>query len=127
MGNINACVDLHIDNGIAVVTMDNPPVNALGQRLREGIAAAIARARDDAGVRAVVLTGTDRAFSGGADITEFGKPPTDPNLRAVIEQIEMLDKPVIAAIRGVALGGGLELALGCHYRGAWKGARLGLP
>ncbi len=112
MGTINACVDLQTDGDIAVITMDNKPVNALGLHLREGIAAAFARVRDDAAIRAVVLTGTDRAFSGGADITEFGKPPTEPNLRAVIEQIEMLDKPVVAAIRGVALGGGLELALG---------------
>jgi 3-hydroxyacyl-CoA dehydrogenase len=127
MGNINACVDLRQDGAVAIVQMDNPPVNALGLRLREGIAQAIAAVRDDAGVQAVVLTGTERAFSGGADITEFGKPATEPSLRVVIDAIEALGKPVVAAIRGVALGGGLELALGCHWRVAWPGARLGLP
>jgi 3-hydroxyacyl-CoA dehydrogenase len=127
MGNINACVDFQQDGAIAIITMDNPPVNALGQILRAGIAGAIARAGTDDAIHAVVLTGTARAFSGGADITEFGKPPTEPNLRTVIATIEALGKPVIAAIRGVALGGGLELALGCHYRVAWAGARLGLP
>ncbi|GAN76413.1 3-hydroxyacyl-CoA dehydrogenase NAD-binding domain-containing protein [Acidisphaera rubrifaciens] len=127
MGNINAVVDLQQDGEIAVITMDNPPVNALGHVLREGLAAAFARVAADAATRAVVLTGTTRAFSGGADITEFGKTPTEPNLRAVIATIEALPKPVVAAIRGVALGGGLELALGCHYRVAWTGARLGLP
>jgi 3-hydroxyacyl-CoA dehydrogenase len=127
MGNINACVDFQNDGAIAVITMDNPPVNALGQVLRAGIASAMARAGTEDEIEAVVLTGTARAFSGGADITEFGKPPTEPNLRAVIANIEALGKPVIAAIRGVALGGGLELALGCHYRVAWTGARLGLP
>ena len=78
-------------------------------------------------MRAVVLAGTPRAFSGGADITEFGGPSRAPTLRDLIAQIEAMTKPVIAAIHGVALGGGLELALGCHWRVAWKGARLGLP
>ena len=74
------------------------------------------------GVRAVVLSGTARAFSGGADITEFGKPPcSDPNLRQVISAVEDMPVPVVAAIQGVALGGGLELALGCHARVAWAG------
>ncbi|MCW3475846.1 3-hydroxyacyl-CoA dehydrogenase NAD-binding domain-containing protein [Limobrevibacterium gyesilva] len=127
MGNINACVDLQRDGDVAVIVMDNPPVNALGFALRDGLMQAFARARDDAGVRLVVLTGTERAFSGGADITEFGKPPREPNLRQVITAIEDLPKPVVAAIQGVALGGGLELALGCHYRVAAPKARLGLP
>ncbi len=77
--------------------------------------------------KAVVLHGTARAFSGGADITEFGKPGREPNLRQVIAAIEEMPMPVVAAIQGVALGGGLELALGCHARVAWAGARLGLP
>ncbi len=109
---------------IAVIKMDSPPVNALGHALRDGIMQALRQVGD---ARAVVLHGTARAFSGGADITEFGKPPQSPNLREVIEAIEAMPVPVIAAIQGVALGGGLELALGCHARVAWKGARLGLP
>ncbi len=83
------------------------------------------RAMPDA--KAVVLTGTARAFSGGADITEFGTPPKPPILGDVIAMVEAFDRPVVAAISGVALGGGLELALGCHYRVAAPGAKLGLP
>ena len=109
---------------IAVIAMDNPPVNALGHALRQGIVQALKEVGD---ARAVVLHGTPRAFSGGADITEFGKPMQSPSLREVIEAIEAMPIPVVAAIQGVALGGGLELALGCHARVAWKGARLGLP
>jgi 3-hydroxyacyl-CoA dehydrogenase len=127
MGNRNPSVEIRREGEVAVVVMDNPPVNALGIALRTGIAEAIAALRDDGNVRAVVLTGSERAFSGGADITEFGKPPQEPSLRAVIALIEGMGKPVVAAIRGVALGGGLELALGCHWRVAWHGARLGLP
>ena len=109
---------------VAVIGMDSPPVNALGHGLRAGIVEALGKVGD---ARAVVLHGTARAFSGGADITEFGKPLQDPHLRAVIAAIEAMAVPVVAAIQGVALGGGLELALGCHARVAWKGARLGLP
>ena len=109
---------------VAVIGMDSPPVNALGHGLRAGIVDALGKVGD---ARAVVLHGTARAFSGGADITEFGKPLQDPHLRAVIAAIEAMAVPVVAAIQGVALGGGLELALGCHARVAWKGARLGLP
>ncbi len=111
-------------DGIAVIAMDNPPVNALGHALRQGIVQALNEAKD---AKAVVLHGTARAFSGGADITEFGKPPRSPGLREVIEAIEAMPIPVVAAIQGVALGGGLELALGCHARVAWPGAKLGLP
>jgi 3-hydroxyacyl-CoA dehydrogenase len=115
------------EGDIAVITMANPPINALGHALREGLLAVFAELQAAPDVRAVVLTGSARAFSGGADITEFGKTPSPPHLRAVIDAIEAFDRPVIAAIAGVALGGGLELALGCHYRVAAPGARLGLP
>jgi 3-hydroxyacyl-CoA dehydrogenase len=118
-------VELQQHDGVSVILMDNPPVNALGYRLRETLILALKAVAPDA--KAVVLCGTARAFSGGADITEFGKPPREPNLRQVIAAIEAMPMPVIAAIQGVALGGGLELALGCHARVAWKGARLGLP
>ncbi len=127
MGSINAVVDLQQEGDVAVVTMDNPPVNALGIVLREGLMQAFARLAALPAVKAVVLSGTARAFSGGADITEFGKPPRTPSLAEVIALIEAFDRPVVAAISGVALGGGLELALGCHYRVAAPGARLGLP
>jgi 3-hydroxyacyl-CoA dehydrogenase len=112
---------------VLVVRMDSPPVNALGHALRQGLADALAEARGDAGVRAVLIAGTKRFFSAGADITEFGKPPQSPTLRDVIESLDTMDKPVVAAIQGVAFGGGFELALGCHYRLAWPGARVGLP
>ena len=124
MGNVNAAVSIARQGEIAVISMDSPPVNALGHALRDGLVQALAQVGDAA---AVVLHGTARAFSGGADITEFGKPPRAPSLREVIEAIEALPVPVVAAIQGVALGGGLELALGCHARVAWEGARLGLP
>ena len=112
---------------VAVITMDSPPVNALGQKLRAGLMDALEGLRAEAGLVAIVLAGTARAFSGGADITEFGKPATEPNLRVVIAAIEDMPIPVVAAIQGVALGGGLELALGCHARVVWASAKLGLP
>ncbi len=118
-------VSFRMDGDVAVMGMDSPPVNALGIALRQGIMEALGQV--PATARAVVLHGTARAFSGGADITEFGKPLAEPNLRQVIAAIEAMSVPVVAAIQGVALGGGLELALGCHGRVAWKGARLGLP
>ncbi len=120
-------VDVQRHGDVAVIAMDNPPVNALGFALRQGLMQALAQLKGEAGLRAIVLSGTARAFSGGADITEFGKPMQEPNLRVVISAIEDMPVPVVAAIQGVALGGGLELALGCHARVAWAGARLGLP
>ena len=120
-------VNVQRHGDVAVIHMDSPPVNALGQKLRAGLMDALSRLRGDAGLRAVVLAGTARAFSGGADISEFGKPPTEPNLRVVIAAIEDMAVPVVAAIQGVALGGGLELALGCHARVVWASAKLGLP
>ncbi len=127
MARINAAVELTQRGAVALIAMDNPPVNALSHRLREGIAEALRQAASDPAVRAVVLAGTPRAFSGGADITEFGGPSRAPTLRDLIAQLEAMTKPVVAAIHGVALGGGLELALGCHWRVAWQGTRLGLP
>ena len=124
MGNVNAVVDLQHDGDVAVITMDNPPVNALGHTLRTGIQQAL---RQAGAAKAVLLTGTARAFSGGADITEFGKGQQAPILTEIIAQIEGFDRPVVAWIQGLALGGGLELALGCHYRVASAGAKVGLP
>lgn len=115
------------DGEVLVVTSDNPPVNALGQAVRAGLADAMAQAAGDDGVKAVVICCKGRTFFAGADITEFGKPPVGPSLPEVIDVIEASEKPVIAAIHGTALGGGLEVALGCHYRIAVGSARLGLP
>jgi 3-hydroxyacyl-CoA dehydrogenase len=114
---------------VAVVTLNNPPVNGLGHALRKGIVEGIERAVADPGVKAVVLIGAGNAFSGGADIREFNTPAAAaaPHLRQVIAIVEGAPKPVVAAIHKVAMGGGLELALGCHYRIAAPGAQLGLP
>jgi 3-hydroxyacyl-CoA dehydrogenase len=117
------------DGAIAIVTMDNPPVNGLGHELRTGIDAGVRRALADDTVQAIVLTGTARAFSGGADIREFNSPKSlaTPNLLDLIQLVENAGKPVIAAVAGLALGGGNELALGCHYRVGAPGTLIGLP
>jgi len=114
---------------VAVLTLQNPPVNGLGHALRSGIVAALDRALADPAVTAVVLTGGEQQFSGGADVREFGTPKSSmsPHLPDVIRALENASKPVVAAIAGHALGGGLELALGCHFRVALKTATLGLP
>ena len=114
---------------VAVVTLNNPPVNGLGHALRSGIVAALDQALADPQVQAIVLTGSARAFSGGADVREFGTPKAgqEPTLPSVIRALDGATKPVVAAIAGVCLGGGLELALGCHYRVAAPDASLGLP
>ena len=114
---------------VAVLHMDRPPVNSLGYDLRAGIADALDVANANPAVRAIVLTGTARAFSAGADVTEFGtaKGGKEPNLRVIIAMLEDNPKPVIGAIAGQCLGGGLELALGCHFRVALPDAQLGLP
>jgi 3-hydroxyacyl-CoA dehydrogenase len=122
-------VDYRVDGTVAVIEFGNPPVNGLSHPVRSGVAAALDRAAVDGAVRAIVLTGTGGLFSGGADIREFGTPAAadEPNLRRLIEQVETSAKPVIAAIAGTCLGGGLELALAAHYRVATAAARLGLP
>jgi len=114
-------------DAIAVITVDNPPVNALSAAVRKGISDAVKQAVADSNVQAIVLACAGRTFVAGADITEFGKPPQPPALGDVINELESCPKPTIAAIHGTALGGGLELALGCHFRVATKDARLGLP
>ena len=114
---------------IAVIRLDNPPVNGLGLALRQGIVNGIRQAESDTAIKAVVLIGSDRAFSGGADISEFGSPKAtaEPNLLTVVNYVESSRKPVIAAISGACMGGGLELALGCHYRIAKPDAQIALP
>nr|WP_150129828.1 3-hydroxyacyl-CoA dehydrogenase NAD-binding domain-containing protein [Bosea sp. RAC05] len=112
---------------IAIATIDSPPVNALGQALRAGLARVIAEAGADPTVSAIVLAAAGRAFIAGADISEFGKPPLAPYLPDVLDAIEACPKPVVAAIQGAALGGGLEVALACHGRVAAPAASLGLP
>jgi len=118
-----------VKEGVAVITMNNPPVNGLGHATRSGIFDGLIKALADSAVKAVVITGAGKAFSGGADIKEFNTPKTfaEPNLPAVIAAIETADKPVVAAVHSVAMGGGLELALGCHYRVAAPGAQIALP
>jgi len=118
-----------VRGSVAVVTMDNPPVNGLGYATRVGITDGLSRALADPAVTAVVITGAGKAFSGGADIREFGSPKAlaEPNLLSVILAIEASTKPVVAAIHSVCMGGGLELALGCHYRVASPGTQVALP
>ena len=122
-------VSIRLQGPVAVLAMDRPPVNSLGYDLRAGIADALDAANANPAVQAIVLIGTARAFSAGADVTEFGTPKgaKEPNLRLVIEMLENSPKPVIGAISGQCLGGGLELALGCHFRVALADAQLGLP
>ena len=123
-----AIVETQKQGDVAVIVMNNPPVNALGHALRVGLEKAFDEANADAQVKAIVLTGTGRFFSAGADITEFRGEMKAPLLPQLIDRIEASAKPVVAAVNGTALGGGLELALGCHYRVAGKDVRqLGLP
>lgn len=114
---------------VAVITLNNPPVNGLGLATRLGITQGLEQAEADGAVKAIVITGAGNAFSGGADIKEFGSPKAgaEPNLLSVIAAVEATTKPVVAAIHGVCMGGGLELALGCHYRVVAKGAQIALP
>ncbi len=118
-----------VRNSVAVITMTHPPVNGLGHSVRRGIAEGLDQALADPAVEAIVLTGAGKAFSGGADINEFGTPLAlaEPNLLSVILALEASSKPVVAAIHSVCMGGGLELALGCHYRVASHGVLVALP
>ena len=118
-----------VQGDVAVITLNNPPVNGLGYDTRVGITNGLEKANADPAVKAIVLTGADKAFSGGADIREFGtaKATQEPNLLSVIRAVETSAKPVVAAIHTVCMGGGLELALGAHYRIAAPGAKIALP
>ena len=118
-----------VHGNVAVITLANPPVNGLGLSTRQGIVDGLEKANADSAVKSIVITGAGGAFSGGADIKEFGtdKAMQEPNLNSVIAAIENSDKPVVAAIHSVAMGGGLELALGCHYRVAAPGCSVALP
>jgi 3-hydroxyacyl-CoA dehydrogenase len=118
-----------VRGSVAVITLDNPPVNGLGFATRSGVAAGVDKAVADPSIVAVVVTGGGKAFSGGADIKEFGSPKAlaEPNLLSLIKLLEDCPKPVVAAVNGTCMGGGLELALGCHYRLAAPGVDVALP
>lgn len=120
-------VTLQIHNDVAVVVVNNPPVNALSSHVRQGLHDSFSAALADDAVKAIVLRCDGSTFIAGADITEFGKPPQGPDFNAVLNMIEASSKPVVAAIHGTALGGGLETALVCHYRIAVPSAKLGVP
>ena len=124
---MTAETQLHGD--VAVITLNNPPVNGLGLATRKGITEGLARAEADASIKAIVITGAGKAFSGGADIKEFGtdRASQEPNLLSVINAMEQSSKPIVAAIHTVVMGGGLELALGAHYRIAAPGTSVALP
>ena len=118
--------DYKVHGTVAVITLNNPPVNGLGYATRLALTNGLAQANGDGAVKAIVITGAGKAFSGGADIKEFGSPKAlqEPNLLSVISAVENSAKPVVAAIHSVCMGGGLELALGSHYRIAAPGCSV---
>ncbi len=122
-------LSIETKDGVAVLRLDNPPVNSLGLELRQELVRSIELANADSAIAAIVLIGSGTGFSGGADIREFGTPKASahPDLRSVIREVEDSAKPIIAAIGGVCMGGGLELAMACHYRVGVPGARIALP
>ncbi|MGO9419101.1 enoyl-CoA hydratase-related protein, partial [Roseiarcus sp.] len=124
---MNWVVDLQQDGEIAVIVVNSPPVNALSAAVRGGIARAVKIAVAEPAVKAIVLVCDGRTFIAGADVTEFDKPPVPPSLAETLGAIENATKPVVAALHGTALGGGLEIALAAHYRLAVPDAKLGLP
>ena len=120
-------VDFDVEQGIAVITVNNPPVNALSHAVREGIYDGVKKALDDDSVNGVVIFCEGRTFIAGADISEFGSAPKEPHLPAVLSLLDESTKPIVAAVHGTALGGGLETTLCCNYRVAVSGAKFGLP
>ncbi|WP_339779166.1 3-hydroxyacyl-CoA dehydrogenase NAD-binding domain-containing protein [uncultured Marinobacter sp.] len=120
-------VTYSLEGNIGVITVDYPPVNALSHAVRSGLVAALEQGQKDSEAKVLLLVCDGRTFIAGADIREFGKPMQEPGLAAVVERFENSDKPLVAAIHGTALGGGLETALGCHYRVALSSAKVGLP
>src|SRR4026208_1324510 len=127
MGAINAVTDLAVEGEIAMLTVNSPPVNALSQQVRDGIVKGMQQAVGNAVVKAIVLICDGRTFIAGAAPPECCKPPHPPSLHDVCDPIENSPKPVVAAIHGTALGGGLETALCCHYRVAVPSPQCGLP
>src|SRR2546428_13092006 len=127
MTAITKSVDLDRRGRVAVLTVNNPPGTALSQPGRQGLYEGLKQAIADPAAQAIVIVCAGRTFIAGADITEFGKPPADPSLHTVLDIIEASPKPVVAAVHGTALGGGLEVTLACHYRIGVKDARFGLP
>lgn len=127
MAAVNQVVDLSVDGGVAVVTVNSPPVNALSVAVRDGLAAAFKQVLGNTDIQAIVLICEGRTFIAGADIAGFGKPPQGANLLEVLRNIEGASQHVVAAIHGTALGGGFEVALACHYRVAVPSAKCGLP
>jgi len=124
---VSNMVDLTVEDGVAILTVDNPPVNALSSGVRAGLSDGVAQAAADDNVTAIVLICAGRTFIAGADITEFGGKATGPSLHDALEAMENCSKPIVAAIHGTVLGGGLETALVCHYRVSDAKARFGLP
>ncbi len=120
-------VTLAVDGEIAVISVNNPPVNTINAASRQGLFAALADIRSRAGISAVALVCEGSTFFSGADIGEFAGPPKEAEYRDLFRQLEQLPIPVVAGMHGVAMGGGLEIALACHYRVAVAGARFGLP
>src|SRR5579862_9746953 len=118
-----------VHGDVAVIVLNNPPVNGMNHATRSAAVQGIERALADQQVKAIVITGAGKAFSGGADIKEFGSPLAlaEPNLLSLIARVEGASKPVVAAIHTVCMGGGLELSLGCHYRVVAPGAQIALP
>jgi 3-hydroxyacyl-CoA dehydrogenase len=127
MPGVSEFVSMRADGDVAVITIDNPPVNAMKHAVRVGLLDLLSQAIGDHDISAVVIACAGRTFVAGADITEFGQLPRPPSAIAIIEAIEASRKPVVAALHGTPLGGGLELALGCHFRVAAPPTRLGLP
>ena len=121
--------DYQVQQDVAIITLNNPPVNGLGLSTRLGFIDGLQKALADEKVKSIVVTGAGKAFSGGADIKEFGSPKAtqEPNLLSLISALENSTKPVVAAVHSVAMGGGLELALGCHYRVVAPGCSVALP
>jgi 3-hydroxyacyl-CoA dehydrogenase len=124
---LSSTVSGELREGVLVITINNPPVNAISEDVRAGLDQALTHSENSESVIGLVITGAGKTFIGGADIREFGKPVTEPSLPSLLDRIEGLAKPVVAGINGAALGGGLEVALACHYRLVLADAQLGLP
>ena len=124
---ISEVVSVEILDNIALICLNNPPVNAASQPIRIGIQKALAQANTNKAIDVIAIYAAGRTFIAGADIKEFGKPPLDPMLPDLINEIEESDKPVISVLHGTALGGGLEIALGSHLRVGLHGLKVGLP